>query len=649
MSVIQGGDIGLAKSVALIPAQYHCLALRACFPSITREHALCLQQSHLSTTSTGNVLRAVFKALTTFTSLQKLSLCTHVHAKVSAEAFSNFEVAVSQLRHLQVVHLEGGIVTRAAVESLAEAIPHCTLLSSVTIHRVGVSQEPGSARVLALKDARIFKSMRACPRLQAISIRYVSFPKGIEGEKPSRSALADIATLTFLTLTNQAISVQDLQQFAYHLVTAIDSFPNLHLLNISGNGVKDIGTRHIVDIVKKMPDLQVLNLAWNDISSVGAASLASVLSTLSALTCIDFEGNTIGSGLEPLADAWQNLPTVQHLNLNSCGSLDGRILGSSLSNLSRLTFLDLRMCNLEADPDSVDGIFAFTMCLQHLRSLRELRMGVEDCMFDEALEIILPRIALQTDLTTLQIKSEVNFVVIHDEGEVQGSENGEEERFQDAAHEAELAEIDESDEDTDADFTEDNDDHMPRTTSLAMVSHHLKSLSKLQTLALDSSLQLSTRDAETLFDALSVIPTLRHLSLQFTPSADSAEVLANSVSKLTTLHSLDISGCGISEETAGELGFSLASLTSLQMLCLRRNKLRDSGAIVLAAHLQHVCSLKEVDLSRTRISNVGAGALIEAFDEQGSLSICWLQDNRILRRNLPKRQRQFSIILGPSS
>lgn len=651
ISVIQESSLDLIKSFKLTPPQYHSIALRARFPHITRDHSLHLAETYLSTTASTGVLGAMFKVVGGFQSLQKLTLCTSVHARVTTNTFDDLQGALCNLTHLQLLHLEGGIVAPAAVEAISQSAPFLKALTSIALHRVGVSQVAGSAKPLSLRSGDLYQALSALETLQCVSVRYMSI-RHTEGNLVALTALLRTPGLKSLTLANNSLSQQELEAMAYYLTTTTETIPALEDINFSGNNFGTVGARCLVDIVRKMPTLENLDVSWNSVASQGAVHLAAALSSLEGLTHINIGGNELGDGFRSVAQTLKSLPKIEFLSLNSCRDIDGRVLGACIPFLSKLAHIDLRICNLEYDPDSVDGIYAFSMGLRQIRSLRELSIGIEDCMFDIALEVLMPRVALQEGMQKLHLKSEVNFVLAeeaeqvgdgvlqNDEDDGEGSDDG-----------AESMVGEEEAEDDDAtDLGGDGQDEaMLQTTSLDRVGQHLKNLSNLQDFSISSSLLMSKTDAQTLAEVLPTMTTLHKLCIHCKASDESPDILSRAVAKVRTLRELELCSCGITESCSAQLGYSLASLRHLKVLCLKGNKLRDAGAIVLAAHLQHVRSLRVVDLSSTKITNVGASALTEALDLQGAVETCWLQDNRIQRKTLPKRARKFSIVLGPSA
>lgn len=611
VSMIQEAKLGLSKSLALLPTNYHSLAVQAHFPNITRRHSLSVPEALLAGAVAPNVLGPTFKVLGTYTQLQRLRLCTPVHSRVPADVLTDFEGAISQLHSLRDLHMEGGLVTNAVVEAIARALSHARPhITSVALHRVGEAQDSSAAQPLVLQSIAIFDSLKLCNKLQSVSMRYISCRRGTDEGVGSLSpaALLSVPTLTSLTLAHNAITADTLHQMAQHVRTAESSnipVPKLQELNIRMNRIRDNGVQPLGELLHSMNSLQRLDLSWNEITAVGCTDLLPTFSVLTALEHVEVGGNLIGDGLAAFAETMCYMQRLQHLNMKACRSSpgDGWWLGALVGRLSRLTNLDLHANSLGGGPDSLEGVRSLSASLQQLNSLQELRFSIIDRLYTEALGILLPSISLQRDLQTLQIKSATTF--------------------------------------TWSLFWPE------QTASLESVAHHISKLTKLQSLSLGSGVQMPTADARALTVALP--SSLQTLHLRCMPGAESQQELDTSLSKLTALEDLSLSECGFNESSAAALGAAIVCMPALTRLCLKGNNLRDSGAIELAAAMQRSHSLQQVDLSGTGLSEVGAIAIVGAADAQGTVTTCWLRDNKIKRKALPKRSRKFTLVLGCTS
>lgn len=527
------------------------------------------------------------------------------------DVLTNFEGAISKLHTLRDLHIEGGMVTNDVVEALAHVLTHARpQISSIALHRVGEMQDVGSAKPLVLQSSAILDSLRLCLQLQSVSMRYISCRRGTDERDGllSPALLLSIPTLTSLTLAHKSITAENLDQMAQQVNFAGHSgslVPKLQVLNIRMNRVRDEGVRHLASLPHSMPSLQKLDLSWNEITSIGSTELAPVFSTLNALTYVDVGGNLIGDGLPAFAETMRYMQNLQHLNMRSCRTPPGDVcmLGSFVGRLSRLTNLDLRASSLGGGADSLEGDRFLSTSLERITSLQELRLSIIDRLYAEALGIILPSISLQSELQTLQVKSATTFSW----------------RL----------------------FWPD------QAASLQPAAHHIAKLTKLQNLYLDSGVQLSLGDAEALTAALP--HSQQTLHLRFMPGTEIQQYLGTSLSKLTSLQDLNLSGCGFMESSASALSAAIVFMPALTRLCLKGNNLRDGGAIELAAALQSLRSLQQLDLSDTGLTDVGGIVIVGAVDVQGTVTTCWLQDNKIKRPSLPKRSRKFTVVLGSTS
>lgn len=608
ISIIKGSELGLCNSITFLPKAYHNLALQAHFPEITRDSSLSIPEASLSSTVAENILGPTLDAVGSFKGLKSLQICTPVHSRLSDSVALGFQAALQQLHSLQDLHIEGGMVRNTVVEAAASALAHCKpQLRSVSLHRVGVMQDPVCAKPVTLRTSAIFDSLKACVGLQSVSLTCISCRRG-SGEGSgvvSPAGLLGIPKLTSLSLADRSLTAENLGQMVHKLQRLEESqlpVPRLKVLSIRMNRLRDHGMKQAAKLIAGMPSLQEIDVSWNEMTSIGCTELALAMKSLMGLSRLHIGGNLISDGLPALAEALRDMQGLQHLNMISCGtnSMDGFMLGTLVGRFSALTYLDLRTNSLGGGEDCLDGLRALSTSLHQICSLQELRLSIIDRLFSDGLRILLPGISRQSELQALQLKSATTFAW-------------------------RLFWFD-------------------QTRMLADVVHHFSKLVKLQNLSLDSGVQLSGEDARALVDALPV--SLRNLHLRFMPGLDSQQELSATLSKLTALENLNLSDCGFMESSATALSAAIVCMPNLTRLCLRGNNLRDGGAIELAAALQTSPSLQELDLTDTGLSEIGAIAIVGAADEQGKITSCRLQDNRIIRSSLPKRSRKFQLVLG---
>ena len=111
-----------------------------------------------------------------------------------------------------------------------------------------------------------------------------------------------------------------------------------------------------------------------------------------------------------------------------------------------------------------------------------------------------------------------------------------------------------------------------------------------------------------------------------TLSAESTEVIRNTIGRFTTLKELHISKLNISNKAAGDIA-TIISHNNLQALYLQSNKLKAAGAIKIASALQVSSSLSEIDISNNSIGCEAADNLATVLSRNLKLRKLYIHRN----------------------
>lgn len=152
--------------------------------------------------------------------------------------------------------------------------------------------------------------------------------------------------MTYNEVTQQDVSI---------LANALQYNKHLEELNISLNGISDLGVR-CLGLVINSSVLKRINRAENDISDEGVAYLAKLLATNTSLLHLSLSGNQIGNhGKGMLVNTLTNSNTLlEFLNLSANKDINDESIDSFLhlmENNQSLKKLDLRGGNLSEDAE----------------------------------------------------------------------------------------------------------------------------------------------------------------------------------------------------------------------------------------------------------------------------------------------------------
>ena len=126
-----------------------------------------------------------------------------------------------------------------------------------------------------------------------------------------------------------------------------------------------------------------------------------------------------------------------------------------------------------------------------------------------------------------------------------------------------------------------------------------------------------------------LVAVIDHNSLQILWLANNdlrscASTILQSLSKITTLTELDLSGNNMSEEVADFLAFAISSNSSLEDLRLSNNRLKTNGIITIVKSLSKLSRLKVLDISNILITKEAAVAVVSVISKINTLTSLYL-------------------------
>lgn len=405
--------------------------------------------------------------------------------------------------------------------------------------------------------------------------------------------------------------------------------PNLTELDLSGNGLGDIGSSWLALALSKNDVLQSLDVRANGIGAQGARRLAVALERC-CLESLDLGANQVGDdGAAWLCRALELGSSLAELRLSSTGI--GSRGAAKLAEV--LPTSKLRLLKLRDNKVGADGATQLAAALAAGCSLTELNLASADIGDNGAVALA---VALERNTTLTALNLWHNSI----------GANGGQRLGQALERNASLLSL----------TLRDNDVGDVGAVALAAALHKTPPLARLDLWATG----IGSSGARSLANALQGNYALVELSIAGNPSV--GPEIAGCVAQNAVLHTLDLAATTMGDEGISVLVDAFqtnAGLTSLDLastgitvlgaenlaegilakphchlasLSLLNNDISDDGAVSIAAALHDNTSLSFLNLQANRIGNRGAMQLAAMLELNSSLSQLHVASNAIGHR-----------------
>ena len=426
-------------------------------------------------------------------------------------------------------------------------------------------------------------------------------------------SLSNITTLTELDLSGNGMS----EEVADFLASAIASNSSLEDLRLSDNRLTTSGIVTIAKSLSIVSTLKYLSVQSNLISEEAADSIASVIKSNTGIEQLYLGGNKLQAGALKIVKALKelSLKVLDLDNNNTSGIITDDLAAAidhnklqklwiannylrscaitilqSLSKITTLTELDLSGNGMSEEvADFLASAIASNSSLEDLR-LNDNRLTTSG---------IVTIAKSLSNISTLKYLSVISNLITEEAADS-------------------IASVIKSNTGIEQLYLGNN----KLGAGALKIVRALKIVQFLKVLDLNNS-----NTSGIIADDLAAVidhNSLRILGLANNDLRSCASAILQSLSKITTLTQLNLSGNGMSEEVADFLASAIASNSSLEGLWLSDNRLTTSGIVTIAKSISKLLRLKALDISNILITKEAAVAVVSVISNINTITSLYL-------------------------
>ena len=603
-------------------------------------------------------------ASTILQSLSKITTLTHLNLSgndMSEEVAYFLASAIASNSSLEDLILTDNRLTTSGIVTIAKSLSNISTLKYLSVQNNLISEEAADSIASVIKintgigelylgnnklGAGALKIIRALKEVSSLKVLDLNNNNTSGIIADDLAAVIDHNSLQKLWLANN-----DLRSCASTILQSLSKITTLTHLNLSGNDMSEEVAYFLASAIASNSSLEDLRLTDNRLTTSGIVTIAKSLSNISTLKYLIFQSNLIS---EEAADYIASVIKINtgieelYLGNNKLGTGALKII-RALKEVSSLKVLDLNNNN-------TSGIIADDLAavIDH-NSLQKLRLAKNDLR--SCASTILQSLSKITTLTHLNLS---------------GNDMSEGVAYFLASAIASNSSLE------DLRLT----DNRLTTSGIVTIAKSLSNISTLKYLSVQNNL-ISEEAADSIASvikintgigelyignnklgagALKIIRALKevsslkvldlnnnntsgiiaddlaavidHNSLQKLWLANNdlrscASTILQSLSKITTLTHLNLSGNDMSEDVAYFLASAIASNSSLEDLILTDNRLTTSGIVTIAKSLSNISTLKYLIVHSNLISEEAADSIASVIKINTGIEELYLGNNKL--------------------
>ena len=553
-----GGMIKIAQSLANLSSVKHlyvgnnkitCIAANAMTSAIVENSRL--ETLYLNENFLGTGVKVIANSLKQISSLKTLNLNSN---QIPESATEDLAGALLNNKSLQVVALSDNNLTTKAIETISQALSKLSELQSFNINNNYCSEEASdavSSVILNNTNLQYFYMSRSNLQTGVMKIGKSLNSALIKELNLKHSNISEKAASSLaLAMSNQFY----LEEFAFQ-----DT-------NLSINGIITV-----VKSLSTLSKLKLINLDNTSLTEEASDAIALAISNNHGLEQLYLGNSKLRTGGIKVARALKSLSKLRIMDFNdSCMTAD--VADEFASAITSNTFLeDLR---LKGNNLTTRGMITIAKSLRSISTLKVLNIR-DNQVTEEAADALSLAISNNTEIEHLWL-----------------SNNN-------------------------------------LQAGVLKVVNALEALPKLKALDIDNN-----HIPEGVYDALatflqcsSIIRNLRTLYLDSGDLRLSGVKIAEALLHLTSLRILDVSGVNMTGEMADKLAVAIPNMSLLQQLWLKNNNLGTDKVITIARSLSALTTILQLSLTGNQITEEAADAIVSAICTNDRLEKLYLSDN----------------------
>ena len=486
--------------------------------------------------------------------------------------------ALKENSRLNILHLNGNLMTEEAAEDLADVIKSNTHLKQISIanNKLGVSA------------AVILQALTRTSNLEVLDLN----GSNLTGEVVEHlvSVIKKNSRLKQLYLSSN-----DFKSSVSVILRALKENSRLNILHLNDNVMTEEAAEDLADVIKNSTHLKQLCIANNKLG-VSASVILQALTRTSNLEVLNLNGsNLTGEVVEHLVSVIKNNSCLKQLYLsyNDFKSSVSAIL-EALKENSRLNILHLNgnLMTEEAAEDLADVIKSNT----HLKqiSIANNKLGVSAA-------VILQALTKSSKLKVLNLNgSNLTEQLVGD-----------------------LIKVTRNNSDLEELYLSNND----LRSSVFVILQALVENSELKVLDLNSN-NITGVVVGDLASAIKFSSNLQRLSLANNNLQSSSVMILQGLKELCKLEVLNLDNNNMTGLVSKDLASVIKNNPGLEKLCLSLNDLRSSAVVILQALREH-CKLKILSLCANNMTGQLAGYLASVLDNHPNLKDLRIRNNML--------------------
>ena len=617
-----------------------------------------LQKLWLANNDLRSCASTILQSLSKITTLAELDLSSN---DMSEEVAYFLASAIASNSSLEDLRLTDNRLTTSGIVTIAKSLSNISTLKYLSVQSNLISEEAADSIASVIKintgieELYLGNNKLGAGALKIIrALKEVSSLKVLDlGNNNTSGIIADdlAAVIDHNSLQKLWLANNDLRSCASTILQSLSKIRTLAKLDLSGNNMSEEVADFLASAIASNSSLEDLRLTDNRLTTSGIVTIAKSLSNISTLKYLSVQSNLIS---EEAADSIASVIKINtgieelYLGNNKLGAGALKII-RALKEVSSLKVLDL-------ENNNTSGIIADDLAavIDH-NSVQKLWLANNDLR--SCASTILQSLSKITTLTNLNLS---------------GNDMSEEVADFLASAIASNSSLE------DLRLT----DNRLTTSGIVTIAKSLSNISTLKCLSVKSNL-ISEEAADSIASvikintgieelylgnnklgagALKIIRALKevsslkvldlgnnntsgiiaddlaavidHNSLQKLWLANNdlrscASTILQSLSKITTLAELDLSGNNMSEEVADFLASAIASNSSLEDLRLTDNRLTTSGIVTIAKSLSNISTLKYLSIQSNLISEEAADSIASVIKINTGIGELYLGNNKL--------------------
>ena len=486
------------------------------------------------------------------------------------------EIGLANKNLLKVVGLEGNYLKSSGIIKISMSLKNISNLTLLNLFNNRITEEAGEALAsIILSNTKLEDLYLGSNMLQTGALKVLL-------------ALKHISTLKVLDLNDNNVT----DYVADELAAVIDCNFLLKDLRLRSNRLKTKGFITIAKSLSKLTTLKSLNVRNNEITKEAVDDIVSVLSSNTNVTHLYFGTNNLQDGAVKIVAALNN-STINVLDLdnnNIPGRITSQLLADILCSCRSIKSVWFRRNDLyllgESFPEQLTEVFCNTITTLDLSD-----NYMNDAVADQVSVIIANNNSLEElHLRNNNIQSRGSVKIVNALGTLK--------KFKSLNLGGNL-------------ITEDASDSIasmilnsPELKELYLgnnylaggilkIAEALKKVSKLKILHFDNN-GINAFDAEKL--ALLFNDTIEELNLSYNNLQSSSEYLFKSLCKISSLKSLSLTGCCMTDAVTKYLAVVIEGNNSLRTLKVQNNYFNTNGLITIAKALTKLSTLRSLNV-----------------------------------------------------